>query len=191
MKITFRQKEFNSAARKIIKNNKTVHSVINSPIESSAANILSKYNKAKASVLRGVEKTTGLPSLHGKVVKAENLSNPINAAKSIGRKSKKAKSVLTEVATNPGKATRKGTKATAENPIATIGTALGYAEVPLTGIYIPGTTAMSVGGEALAKRSKRYRKLTERAARLIDGKFGDYLEHGVNSVYRGVPISIG
>jgi len=37
----------------------------------------------------------------------------------------------------------------AKSPVATLGTAGGYIMVPLTGIYVPGTTAASVGGQVL------------------------------------------
>ena len=188
--IILRQKEFNSPARKLIKNRSIINDVSNSRIKSLSTGILAKYNKAKANVLRGIEQTTGLPSLRGKIQKAENLSNPLNAAKKIGRKTKKAGSTLTILDQNPGKVVRSGVAKTAENPIAVIGTAGGWIPTVTSGVVIPGTTEASVALEAAAKRgSKRYNRLTKDLGEKVKtGRLGESIENGVNTVRKTVPL---
>ena len=175
------QKLFNRVARKTINNNVIVNRVAKSKSGSLAANALAGFNKAKATILKGVEQTTGLPSIHGKVVKAENLSNPVNAAKKIGRKGKKVKSIMAELEQNPGGVARKAAGKTAEAPFATLGTVAGYVEVPVTGLYIPGTTGMALAGEGLLRQSKGYRKATSKVSNSIyNGRLGNLIENGVN-----------
>lgn len=188
--IVLRQKEFNSPARKLINNRSIINNVSNSRIESLSTRILARYNKAKANVLKGIEQTTGLPSLRGKRQKAENLSNPLNAAKKIGRKTKKAGSTLTTLNQNPGKIVRSGVAKTAENPIAVIGTAGGWIPTVTSGVVIPGTTEASVAlNEVVKKGSKRYKKLTKDLGEKVKtGRLGESIENGVNTVRKAVPL---
>lgn len=185
------QRMFNNITRKAIKNKAIVDKVAKSKSGSLAAHALAGFNKTKASVLKGVQQTTGLPSLSGKIAKAENLSNPVNAAKSIGRKGKKAKSLMIELEHNPGRVVRKAAGKTAEAPFATLGTTAGYIEVPVTGIYIPGTTGMSLAAEGLARQSEIYRNTTKRVSDAIyNGRPGRLIEKGVNGV-RQLATTVG
>jgi hypothetical protein len=184
-----KQKEFNSAARKLVKNNALIQDVAKSRSKSIAAGIVSGVNKAKASVLRGVEQTTGLPSLRGKVQKAENLSNPFNAAKKIGRKTKKAKRLIEKVDQNPGSLVREGVAKVAENPIAIGGTAAGWVPTVASGVVVPGTTEASAALELAAKKNPRYNKITKKLGEKVrSGRAGDIIEHGTNTVRRSMPL---
>jgi hypothetical protein len=187
--IVFRQKEFNSAARKVIKNKVLIQDVAGSKSKSIAAGIVSGFNKAKASVLRGVEQTTGLPSLRGKVQKAENLSNPLNAAKKIGRKTGKAKSLMEKIDQNPGGLAREGIAKVAENPIAVGGTAAGWVPTITSGVVVPGTTEASAALELAAKKNPRYNKITKKLGEKVrSGRAGNIIEHGTNTVRRSMPL---
>ena len=187
--IIFRQKEFNSPARKLVKNKALIQDVAGSKSKSIAAGIVSGLNKAKASVLRGVEQTTGLPSLHKKVQKAENLSNPLNAAKRVGRKTGKAKILLEKLDKNPGSLAREGAAKVAENPIAIGGTAAGWVPTITSGILVPGTTEASAALELAAKQNPKYNKITKKLGENIrSGRIGNIIEHGTNTVRHSMPL---
>lgn len=187
--IIFRQKEFNSAARKLVKNKALVQDVAGSKSKSIAAGIVSGFNKAKASVLRGVEQTTGLPSLHRRVQKAENLSNPLNAAKKIGRKTGKAKRLIEKIDQNPGSLVREGVAKAAENPIAVGGTAAGWVPTITSGVVVPGTTEASTALELAAKKNLKYNEITKKLAEKVRrGRAGNIIEQGTNTVRRSMPL---
>ena len=189
--IILRQKEFNSAARKLVKNKALIQDVAGSKSRSIAAGIVSGINKAKASVLRGVEQTTGLPSLHKRVQKAENLSNPINAAKKVGRKTEKAKILIGRLDQNPGSLVREGVAKVAENPIATGGTAAGWVPTITSGLLVPGTTEASAALELAAKQNPRYNKITKKLGENVRrGRFGNIIEHGTNTVRHSMPLLV-
>lgn len=185
----FRQKEFNSAARKLVKNKALIQDVAGSRSKSIAAGIVSGLNKAKASVLKGVEQTTGLPSLHGKIQKAENLSNPLNAAKKVGRKTGKAKRLIEKIDQNPGSLAREGVAKVAENPIAIGGTAAGWVPTITSGLLVPGTTEASAALELAAKKNPRYNRITKELGKKVrSGRAGNIIEHGTNTVRRSMPL---
>ena len=188
--IILRQKEFNSAARKLVKNKASVlQEVVPSKSKSIAAGIVSGFNKAKASVLRGVEQATGLPSLRGKIQKAENLSNPFNAAVKVGRKTGKAKSLIEKIDQNPGSLAREGVAKVAENPIAIGGTAAGWVPTITSGIVVPGTTEASAALELAAKKNPRYKETTKKLGEMVrSGRAGNIIENGTNSVRRSIPL---
>ena len=187
--IILRQKEFNSAARKLVKNKALVQDVAGSKSKSIAAGIVSGFNKAKARVLRGVEQTTGLPSLRGKIQKAENLSNPFNAAKKVGRKTGKAKSLIEKIDQNPGSLAREGVAKVAENPIAIGGSAAGWVPTITSGIVVPGTTEASAALELAAKKNPRYNEITRELGKKVrSGRAGDLIEGGTNTVRRSIPL---
>jgi len=191
--IILRQKEFNSAARKLVKNKALIQDVAGSKSKSIAAGIVSGINKAKASVLRGVEQTTGLPSLHKRVQKAENLSNPINAAKKVGRKTGKANILIEKLDKNPGSLVREGVAKTGENPIAVVGTGLGWVPTIATGgkLLVPGTTETAAALELAAKKSEGYNKFTKKLGENIrSGQFGNVIEHGTNAVRHSIPLLV-
>lgn len=187
--IIFRQKEFNTAARKLVKNKALIQNVAGSKSKSIAARVISGLNGAKASVLRGVEQTTGLPSLRRKIQKAENLSNPLNAAKKVGRKTGKAKKLIEKIDQNPGSLAREGVAKVAENPIAIGGTAAGWVPTFTSGILVPGTTEASAALELAAKKNSRYKEITEKLGEKVRrGKAGNIIERGTNTVRRSVPL---
>ena len=189
--IILRQKEFNSAARKLVKNKALVQDVAGSKSKSIAAGIVSGFNKAKASVLRGVEQTTGLPSLRGKIQKAENLSNPFNAAKKVGRKTGKAKSLIEKIDQNPGSLAREGVAKVAENPIAIGGTAAGWVPTITSGIVVPGTTEASAALELAAKKNRGYNRITKELGKKVrSGQVGNVIENGTNTVRRSIPLLV-
>ena len=189
--IILRQKEFNSAARKLVKNKALIQDVAGSKSKSIAAGIVSGINKAKASVLRGVEQTTGLPSLHKRVQKAENLSNPINAAKKVGRKTGKANILIEKLDRNPGSLAREGVAKVAENPIAVGGTAAGWVPTITSGILLPGTTEASAALELAAKQNPRYNKITKELGENVrSGRLGNIIEHGTNTVRHSMPLLV-
>lgn len=187
--IILRQKEFNSAARKLVKNKALIQDVAGSKSKSIAAGIVSGFNKAKASVLRGVEQTTGLPSLRGKIQKAENLSKLPNAAKKVGRKTGKAKSLIEKIDQNPGSLAREGVAKVAENPIAIGGTAAGWVPTITSGIVVPGTTEASAALELAAKKNPRYKETTKKLSEMVrSGRAGNIIENGTNTVRRSIPL---
>lgn len=187
--IILRQKEFNSAARKLVKNKALVQDVAGSKSKFIAAGIVSGFNKAKASVLRGVEQATGLHSLRGKIQKAENLSNPFNAAVKVGRKTGKAKSLIEKIDQNPGSLAREGVAKVAENPIAIGGTAAGWVPTITSGIVVPGTTEASAALELAAKKNPRYKETTKKLGEMVrSGRAGNIIENGTNTVRRSIPL---
>ena len=184
-----KQKEFNTAARKLVANKALIQDVAGSKSKSIAAGVISGLNKAKASVLRGVEQTTGLPSLRRKIQKAENLSNPLNAAKKVGRKTRKAKKLIEKIDQNPGSLAREGVAKVAENPIAVGGTAAGWVPTIASGIVVPGTTEASAALELAAKKNPRYDRITKKLGeKFRSGKVGNAIEYGTNTVRRSVPL---
>ena len=184
-----KQKEFNTAARKLVNNEALIRDVAGSKSKSIAAGIVSGFNKAKAGVLRGVEQTTGLPSLRGKIQKAENLSNPLNSAKKVGRKTRKARRLMEKIDQNPGSLAREGVAKVAENPIAIGGTAAGWVPTITSGILVPGTTEASAALELAAKKNSRYKEITEKLGEQVRrGRAGNIIERGTNTVRRSVPL---
>lgn len=80
------QKLYSNKAQKLLRSRVALKEAGSNPIKAAATGILSKYNKAKASVLEGVAQTTGLPSITRKAKRARSLSLPENSAKVINKK---------------------------------------------------------------------------------------------------------
>lgn len=163
--IILRQKSFNTAVRKALLTKEHVNRVSNSKLGSIAANVISKVNKAKATALRGIEQTTGLPSLHGKVQQAENLSNPVNAAKKVGRFGKKANTIVEEISNDPGSFATRLTEGAIRNP----GTSAGFVADSIATVSSPAGALLPIKELGIAlntkiKENPTVKRLTEGTA---------------------------